>query len=56
MKYRIKDFRVIMANDISAEINNELEKRGLDARDVVSIEHYHQAVIVYYMQAEEALI
>ena len=34
MKYKIESFRVLLANDISAEINNELEKRGLDARDV----------------------
>lgn len=50
MKYQVKSFRVLLAHDVTGAINIELENRGLDARDIISIAHYHQAVIVYYGQ------
>ena len=52
MKYRIKEFRVVLVKDVTGAINIELERRGLDARDVVNIEHHHQDVIVYYRVIE----
>lgn len=50
MRYQVKSFRLLLVENLTDSINNELEKLGLDACDVINVAHHHNVAIVYYRQ------
>ncbi len=47
---KISSFQFLVDGNISDKINAELEERGLDASDVISIAHHYMGVFVYYRE------
>ncbi len=48
--YKVNSFQFVVDGNIPDEINAELEKRGLDATDVISVVHHYMGVLVYYRE------
>jgi len=48
--YKVNSFQFLVDGNIPDEINSELEERGLDASDVISIAHHYMGVFVYYRE------